>query len=104
QAPHRRYRRYRDSRDSRVCGSGHHLGEPTTKPNGHGPAVTGSVALVFSGVLMSSRTRRTPGRRSIRQMADEINDQEAEEQDMSTASCCETDLLVVPCHVGDPDL
>lgn len=23
---------------------------------------------------------------------------------MSTASCCETDLPVVPCHVGDPDL
>ena len=48
-------------------------------------------------------------------MADEINDQEAEEQDMSTAmsapaqsvasvACCETGLPEVPCHVGDPDL
>ena len=47
-------------RDCRVRESGHHLARALEKPNGHGPAITGSVAIVFGSIPES------PGRRSIR--------------------------------------
>ena len=97
QAPRRR-------RDRRVRESGHHLGKPSRSQQGHGPDITGSVAIVFSEprnnlVADPSKTDRWPTTDT---------DQEAGKTTCrsrrATKACGKAQLPALPCHVGDADL